>query len=155
MYFPFSATKCFTCIVCVCALGERCVLKKLNQCNYVYYRFTNDPTGLTNFRLSGAQFWYLGNVEVYIDGQWSPVCDQSWDINDVKVLCRQLGLGEAERPRRESYFGYPLSNGTLNNFECTGNEKDLWTCQHSDAYGNACGTGNAAGAVCKHSERKI
>ncbi|XP_071839533.1 scavenger receptor cysteine-rich domain-containing protein DMBT1-like isoform X3 [Apostichopus japonicus] len=118
-------------------------------------QLTTPSTGLTNFRLSGAQFWYLGNVEVYIDGQWSPVCDQSWDINDVKVLCRQLGLGEAERPRRESYFGYPLSNGTLNNFECTGNEKDLWTCQHSDAYGNACGTGNAAGAVCKHSEPSI
>lgn len=32
-----------------------------------------------------------GRVEICINGQWSSVCDNQWDVNDAWVVCQQLG----------------------------------------------------------------
>ncbi|ROJ25393.1 Deleted in malignant brain tumors 1 protein [Anabarilius grahami] len=63
-----------------------------------------------------------GRVEILYDDQWGTVCDDNWDIEDAKVVCRQLGCGQAVIAHSEAYFGQGSDQIWLNNVECLGSE---------------------------------
>ncbi|KAF1585658.1 hypothetical protein FQV11_0012025, partial [Eudyptes moseleyi] len=104
------------------------------------------PAGSRRVRLAGGPGRCAGRVEVYVNGTWGTVCQETWDLPDATVVCRQLGCGMALEAPRSARFGpgtgplWPDAGG------CTGTEASLWDCPASAQRG--CRRGGGAGAVC-------
>ena len=70
-------------------------------------------------------------MEVQHNGTWGLVCVYGWDLNDVQVVCSQLGLGRAIAPGRSSLYGQDLTRVWLNYVNCVGTEKTIESCSHA------------------------
>ncbi|MGH0154397.1 UNVERIFIED_CONTAM: hypothetical protein FKN15_027208 [Acipenser sinensis] len=90
-------------------------------------------------RLAGSSSPCSGRVEVRFEGSWGTVCDDSWDMKDAQVVCRQFGCGAAESTRRgETTFGQGNGIIWLDEVNCRGSEMHLWDCRHSPLGHNDC-----------------
>ncbi|XP_065182791.1 deleted in malignant brain tumors 1 protein-like [Sycon ciliatum] len=100
-----------------------------------------------NVRLAGGSNPRRGRVEVRSsNGTWGTVCDDSWDIKDANVVCRQLGYAKAIGAIQS--YGGGLGPILLDNLECTGEESDLFRCQGSRVGMHNCVHSEDAGVEC-------
>ncbi|XP_043845854.1 scavenger receptor cysteine-rich type 1 protein M130-like [Dromiciops gliroides] len=99
-------------------------------------------------RLQGGSSQCSGRVEVWHKGSWGSVCDDSWDLADAEVVCRQLGCGSATEAPPEAAYGQGIGPVLLSNVRCQGNESSLWDCP-ADPWGQAdCGHKEDASVKC-------
>ncbi|XP_065653523.1 lysyl oxidase homolog 2A-like isoform X1 [Hydra vulgaris] len=101
-------------------------------------------------RLSGSNNSYEGNVEVFLDGKWKYVCDDSWDLRDAKVVCRQLGFTKAISATIKSAFLVGINvSYWLDDVLCWGSESDLLHCWHRGIGSHNCNDlKEIAGVIC-------
>ena len=112
--------------------------------DYVCF-YTALPIRLVDGAKSSA--FHSGRVEVFINGHWGTVCDDSWSSNDARVVCRQLGY-----TRGIAYGGAIYGEVTgpkwLDDVACRGYESSILNCGHQGIGRHNCGHGEDASVVC-------
>ncbi|XP_072039363.1 scavenger receptor cysteine-rich domain-containing protein DMBT1-like [Amphiura filiformis] len=101
------------------------------------------------FRLVGSKNTNEGRVEVFYNGAWGTVCDDSWDNDDAMVVCRQLGFPSADA-QSVSYAGFGEGTGEiwLDEVRCSGLENGLGECGHNGWGNDDCSHNEDAGVIC-------
>ena len=116
-------------------------------------------------RLTGGNGPHEGNVELLTTGYrtgrrtWKYICDDQWDVRDARVVCRQLGYGDARRAIMNTHFPVGKNNKPWSNvekhmyfpksFHCSGREKGLQRCRYKPKSEAKCQRDvNVAGVVC-------
>uniref|UniRef100_A0A3B3RAT7 Si:dkey-21h14.11 n=1 Tax=Paramormyrops kingsleyae TaxID=1676925 RepID=A0A3B3RAT7_9TELE len=106
-------------------------------------------------RLRGGSSECSGRVELWHDDSWGTVCDDSWDLRDAQVVCRQLGCGTALEAHGNSAFGRGTGTIWLNEVNCRGDELHLWDCPHSLQDQRNCSHKEDAGVTCADSDIRL
>ncbi|XP_068747392.1 hemicentin-1-like [Montipora capricornis] len=106
-------------------------------------------------RITGAKVGYGGRVEVFYRGRWGKICRNEWDINDVKVVCKQLGfrgaLAEFMTGNITTDKSIPV---VMSDIACTGQESVLAQCNRSDG-DHRCPEDIGAQALCVPNNVKV
>ncbi|NWJ01009.1 WC11 protein, partial [Crypturellus undulatus] len=93
---------------------------------------------MEKIRVVGGEDDCSGRVEVWHRGAWGTVCDDSWDMKDAEVACRQLGCGPAMSALGEAAFGEGMGPIWLQQVVCRGTERSLWDCKVPCGNSGAC-----------------
>ncbi|XP_050566353.1 lysyl oxidase homolog 3 isoform X11 [Cygnus atratus] len=106
---------------------------------------TRSPAPQLKFRLAGYPRKHNeGRVEVFYNDEWGTICDDDFTLANAHVLCRHLGFVAATGWAHSAKYGKGVGTGPihLNEVQCLGTEKSLWSCPFK----------NITQEDCKHTE---
>ncbi|XP_066127087.1 soluble scavenger receptor cysteine-rich domain-containing protein SSC5D [Saccopteryx bilineata] len=106
-------------------------------------------TGSPQLRLVAGPSRCSGRLEVWHAGRWGTVCDDSWDLRDSAVVCRELGCGGA-RPldAAAGRFGWGAGPIWLDDVGCAGTERSLFDCPATPWGKHNCAHNEDVGITC-------
>ncbi|KAM7074673.1 scavenger receptor cysteine-rich domain-containing protein SCART1-like [Ciconia maguari] len=110
-------------------------------------------TDREKIRAVGGENGCSGRVEIWHRGSWGTVCDDSWDMRDAAVACRQLGCGPAVSALDEAAFGEGTGPIWLEQVECRGTEPSLQDCWARPGDSGACRHKEDAAVRCSAAPR--
>ncbi|XP_076454752.1 uncharacterized protein LOC143289600 isoform X2 [Babylonia areolata] len=100
-------------------------------------------------RLVGGRRESEGRVEVFTDGSWGTVCDDTFDLYDAIVVCRMLGYQSlVPEVHGDSHYGEGQGTIWLDQVACSGAESSLFQCAHAGVGIHDCKHSEDVGVDC-------
>ena len=99
-------------------------------------------------RLAGGTSETEGRVEIAYNEEWGTICDDFWDVNDARVVCKQLGFSTALSAPKKAAFGPGTGTIWMDNVHCKGTEASIEDCNHGGWGEHNCGHSEDASVVC-------
>ena len=87
-------------------------------------------------------------MEILYSGNWGTVCDDIWNMNNARVVCRQLGYSDAVSALSYAHFGAGSGQIWLDDVNCAGSEDSIHNCPHNGWGSHNCNHNEDAGVVC-------
>ncbi|XP_060591772.1 scavenger receptor cysteine-rich type 1 protein M130-like [Ruditapes philippinarum] len=87
-----------------------------------------DYLDITEVRLVDGNSTFSGRVEIKVDGVWGTICDDNFDMDDAKVICRTLNL-TATSFFTGAHYGQGKGPVFAQRFRCYGHESHLRDCR--------------------------
>ncbi|EDV19642.1 uncharacterized protein TRIADDRAFT_61895 [Trichoplax adhaerens] len=100
-------------------------------------------------RLKNGNGPYEGRVEIYHNGLWGTICDQSFDLAVGKVICRQLGYSNVITVYGSARYRHGYGPVWLAHLKCPLNAKTLSECQHPGWGNSTCNHHQDASVMCQ------
>ncbi|XP_027855215.1 scavenger receptor cysteine-rich type 1 protein M160-like isoform X5 [Xiphophorus couchianus] len=96
-----------------------------------------------------------GRLEVKTNQSWSSVCEKDFDLQDAKVVCREISCGPPSAHQGALYGEAEAPVGSRE-FLCEGSESALLNCSSRKSSGrNSCSPGQAVGLTCSDNFRLV
>ena len=80
--------------------------------------------------------------------RWGTICDDSWDIQDARVVCYELGYPYALAAPVNAHYGEGTGPIWLDNVQCLGSESGILACMHNGIGNHNCIHSKDASAEC-------
>ena len=94
-----------------------------------------------------------GRVELFLNGTWGTICDDSFGIEEANVICRMLGYTEGAWSTHCCGW-YDMFSGPdqiwLDDVHCVGDERSIAECSHGGWGSHNCDHSEDVGVVCKY-----
>ena len=88
-------------------------------------------------------------MEIFLSGTWGTICDNSWDIRDARIVCKQLGFQDAGVAYLGAHFGKGSGPILIDKVDCKGFESTLSSCFRNEMGNHHCNHSQDAGVRCK------
>ncbi|RDD45649.1 Deleted in malignant brain tumors 1 protein [Trichoplax sp. H2] len=137
-FHNFAGVYCSTIKPCSsnpCTNGGTCLprfygyyCKCTNQFKGKNCQLSSSPI-LGSVRLVNGTNPLSGRVEIYLHNNWAAVCLRKTSLNDMRVICKQLGYTFANA-FPTPVFGQSASNAASYQLNCKGNENSVKDCAY-------------------------
>ncbi|XP_069120540.1 neurotrypsin-like [Argopecten irradians] len=109
---------------------------------------TTPPPPPAPLRLVGGPSDSSGRLEVYHRDVWGTVCNDEFDILEVRVACRQLGFSDNKNQKMKN-FGPGSGIIWMDDLACSGVESALSNCKFNGWGNDNCQHSEDVGIVCE------